>query len=143
MTNVNSEQSVEIREKWAPVEGIVTPAASALIVEDRDGLTVTLLFSDIVDGSHSDLCLKFGRVLAYTVYEEFVHPGPISESAPRLAGQWERYCYPLLRISESRWIASLPDLLAIHPGAIHYQLVTADQIVDVLGTKPPEVSWTG
>ena len=63
MTNVNSEQSGEIHEKWMPIEGISTPAASALIVEDRDGLTVTLLFSEIIDGSHSDLCLKFRRVL--------------------------------------------------------------------------------
>lgn len=141
MTNVNSEQSGEIHEKWVPIEGISTPAASALIVEDRDGLTVTLLFSEIIDGSHSDLCLKFGHVLAYTVYEEFVHPWPGSESAPKLAGQWENYVYPLLQIRDSTWISSLENLLFVHPGTIHYRLLTLDQIVDVLCTKPPEVSW--
>lgn len=141
MTNVNLDQSVEIQEKWVPVDGIVTPAASALVLENKDGFTVTLLFSEIVDGSQSDLCLKFGHVLAYTVYEEFVHPWQTAESAPRLEGGWETYLYPLLRISESRWMASLPDLLALHPGATHYRLLTLNKIVDVLSSKPPEVSW--
>ena len=141
MANVNSEHSVEIQEKWVPIEGVVTPAASAFIVEDEGGLTVTLLFSDIVDGSHSDLCLKFGRVLAYTVYEEFVHPWQTSESAPRLAGRWETYLYPLLQIHNSKWIGSLEDLLFVHPDAIHYRLLTLDQIIDVLCSKSPEASW--
>lgn len=141
MSNVSSEQGLEKQEKWVPVEGIETPAASALIVEDNDGLTVTLLFSAIVDASHSDLCLKFGRVLAYTVYDEFVHPWPIAESMPRLAGQWETYIYPLLQIRESKWIGSLENLLFVHQNAIHYRLLTLDQIVDVLCTKPPDVNW--
>ena len=124
-----------------PVEGVTTPAASARLNEDEEGLTITLLFSRIVDGGDSDLCLKFGPVLAYSVYEEFVHPWPAMESAPRLTGRWETFFYPLLRISESRWMASLPDLPAVHPDAIHYRLLTLDQIVDVLCSKPPEVSW--
>lgn len=141
VTNVNSEQSVEIQVKWEPVEGIVTPAASALIAENIDGLTVTLLFSEIIDGSHSDLRLKFGRVLAYTVYEEFVHPWQPSESPPRLAGQWGNYVYPLLQIRDSTWIGSLENLLFVHPDSVHYRLLTLNQIVDVLCNKPPEVSW--
>lgn len=141
MTNINSEHSAEIQERWVPVEGVVTPAASALIVEDENGLRVTLLFSHIVDGSHSDLCLKFGRVLAYTVYEEFVHPWQVSESAPRLAGPWEGYIYPLLQIRKSEWIDSLEDLLFVHPDSIHYRLLTLDQIIDVLCSRSPEVSW--
>ena len=141
MSNVNSEHSVEVQERWVPIEGVVTPAASALIAEDEDGLTVTLLFSNIVDGSHSDLCLKFGRILAYTVYEEFVHPGQVSESAPRLEAPWETYIYPLLQIRKSKWIDSLENLLFVHPDSIHYRLLTLDQIVDVLCTRSPEVSW--
>lgn len=141
MKNVSSEPGVEKQEKWVPVEGIVTPAASALVVEDKDGLTVTLLFSEIVDGSHSDLCLKFSQVLAYTVYEEFVHPWQTAESAPRLAGRWERYIYPLLQIRESKWIGSLENLLFVHPDSIHYRLLTLNQIIDVLCSKPPEVRW--
>ena len=136
-------EQTEKQEIWEPIDGITTPAASALVSEDKDGLTITLLFSAIVDGSDSDLCLKFGRVLAYTVYEEFAHPWQTMESAPRLTGQWETYFYPLLRISGSRWIASLPDFPAVHPDAIHYRLLTLDQIVDVLCSKPPEVSLTG
>ena len=121
--------------------GVVTPAASARIAEDDDGLTVTLLFSKIVNGRDSDLRVRFGRVLAYTVYEEFVHPWETSASAPRLDDRWESYIFPLLQISESRWVASLANLLHVHANAIHYRLLTLDQIVDVLCSKPPEVSW--
>jgi len=140
---MTSEPSVEKHEKWEPIEGIETPAASALITEDKDGLTVTLLFSGIVDGRNSDLCIRFGRVLAYSVYEEFVHPWPLSDAAPKLDGRWGAYVYPLLRISESMWMASLPDLLLVHPDAIHYRLLTLDQIIDVLCSKSPDVSWKG
>lgn len=69
MTDVPSEQAGEKREKWEPIAGIVTPAASALVAEYPDGLTVTLLFSQIVDGCSSDLRVKFGRVLGYTAYD--------------------------------------------------------------------------
>jgi hypothetical protein len=138
---MTSEETVEKQEKWEPIDGIITPAAAALITEDHEGLTVTLLFSEIVDGRDSDLRLRFGRVLGYTVYEEFVHPWQTSESAPRLEGRWEIYIYPLLQIKDSRWIGSLPDLLLLHPESIHYRLLTLDQIVDVLCDKPPEVSW--
>lgn len=133
-------EQTDKQEKWEPIDGITTPAASALVNEDKEGLTITLLFSDIVDGTDSDLCLRFGRVLAYSVYEEFVHRQTL-ESAPRLTGHWETYVYPLLRISESTWMTSLPDLLVVHPDAIHYRLLTLDQIVDVLCSEPPAVSW--
>ncbi len=141
MTNVTSEHPVEKQERWEPIDGIVTPAASALIVEDGDGLIVTLLFSEITDGRDSDLRLKFGRVLAYTVYEEFVHPWESSNAAPRLDGQWERFIYPLLQIKDSRWMSLLPNLLILHPDSIHYRFLTLDEIIDVLCHKPPEVSW--
>ena len=136
-----SKHSAERQEKWEPIDGIRTPAASALITEDHDGLIVTLLFSDIVDDGDFDLRLKFGRVLAYTVYEEFVHPWETSEAAPRLDGKWETTIYPLLQIKDSRWIASLPNFLTHHPDSIHYRLLTLDEIVNVLCSKPPEVSW--
>lgn len=139
--NVNPEQPVERQERWQPVEGIATPAGGALLADGHDGLDVTLLFSEIKGGIDSDLHIKFGHVLAYSVYEEFVHPWETLEAEPRLAGRWERYIYPLLEIKDSKWIASLPDLLTIHPNCIHYRLLTLDQIVDVLSCKPPEVSW--
>jgi hypothetical protein len=59
-----------------------------LIDEDQDGLAVTLMFSEIVDGLHSDLRIESGRIPAYTVYEEFVHPWDGAEP-PKLAGKWE------------------------------------------------------
>ena len=141
MTIATTEQRAERQEKWEPVEGIVTPAGGAFIVDDHAGLTVTLLFSEIADGLDRDLRLTFGHVLAYSVYEEFVHPWPTAENAPRLKGRWERYLYPLLEIHDSNWINSLPGLLFVHPDCIHYRLLTLDQIVDVLCNKQPEVSW--
>lgn len=141
MTNSASEHTGERQEKWEPVDGIVTPAASALIAEDHEGLTVTLLFSEIVGGRDLDLRLTFDCVLAYSVYEEFVHPWEISESAPTLEGKWKTFKYPLLQIKHSTWMASLPNFLFLHPDSIHYRLMTLDEIVDVLCSRPPEVNW--
>jgi hypothetical protein len=141
MTELTTDQTVERQEKWEPIDEIKTPAASALISEDHEGLTVTLSFSKIAGGSDSDLLVSFGQVLAYTVYEELVHPWETLEGAPRLADQWVDYFYPLLKISDSRWIASLPNLAFTHPDAIHYRLLTLDKIVDVLCREPPQVRW--
>ena len=141
MTNLTTEHAAERQEKWEPIDGIVTPVASALVAEDHEALTVTLLFSEIVDGRDWDLRLKFDCVLAYSVYEEFVHPWEISESAPTLKGRWETYPYPLLQIKHSTWMASLPNVLLLHPDSIHCRFLTLDKIVDVLCSKPPEVSW--
>jgi len=142
MTNVTSEEPIERHERWEPIDGIETPVGSARIAEGADGLTVTLLFSQIVDGRDSDLRLKFGRVLAYTVYEELIHPWETTPAPPRLESPWERFIYPLLQIGESRWVASLDSsFLHVHPDAIHYRLLTLDQVVDVLCSNPPEVSW--
>ena len=104
-------------------------------------LTVTLVFSEIADGGDSDLRIDFGRVPAYSVYEELLHPWEPSEPGPRLAGRWEGYIYPLLQVKNSKWMASLPNLSMNDPDCIHYRLLTLDQIVDVLCGKPPGVSW--
>lgn len=141
MTDITTENAFERQDKWEPIAGIVTPAASAVIAEDQEGLTVTLVFSDVVNGCDSDLCIRFGRVLAYSVYDEFVHPWETSDSAPRLDGPWKTCIYPLLQIKASRWMASLPNFLLVHPDSIHYRLLTLDEIVDVLCSKPPDVSW--
>ncbi|MDX6443485.1 MAG: hypothetical protein QOH71_559 [Blastocatellia bacterium] len=133
---------IEQQEKWEPVEGIVTPAASALIHEDNEGLVVTLLFSDVIDGRTSDLCMKFGRVRAYTVYEEFLHPwNRLQKEFPRLTGKWENYTYPLLLIQDSEWVSWLSDLIIIPPSPIQYRFVTLDRIVDVLCNRSPEMTW--
>jgi hypothetical protein len=133
---------VERHEKWEPVEGIVTPAARALIEEDHEGLVVTMVFSEIVDGLHSDLRVKFGRVPGHTVYEEFVHPSNGSQTeSPKLVGKWEAYTYPLLVIQDSEWVHSLSDRLISFPASVHYRFVTLDQIVDILCDKLPEATW--
>ena len=78
-----TEPIIERHEKWEPVTGIVTPAARALISEDHEGLVVTMMFSEVVDGLDSDLRISFGRVAGYTVYEEFVHPGLVLKPSRR------------------------------------------------------------
>lgn len=133
---------IERHERWVPVEGIATPAARAVVAEDREGLVVTMIFSEIVDGSDSDLRIRFGRVAGYTVYEEFVHPwdSPQTES-PMIGDESGRFVYPLLLIHDSEWVRSLSDRLLGFPDSVHYRLLTLDEIVDVLGNKLPEVSW--
>ena len=131
-------------EKWEPIEGVTTPAACALIVEDHDGLTITLVFSELVDGLDADLRIKFGRVPAYAVYEEFVHPwiesgGP---PIPKLEGKWKDFSYPILFVRNSTWQSSFSDFQLINwPEPVHYRLVTLDQTVDVLCNRSPEVMW--
>ncbi|MFN2533342.1 MAG: hypothetical protein ABR555_18825 [Pyrinomonadaceae bacterium] len=134
-----TELIVERHEKWEPVEGIVTAAARALVREDHEGLVVTMMFSEISDAPDSDLRIKFGRVAAYTVYEEFVHPWEAVNEAPKLAG--DRYIYPLLKVKNSKWMASLPHLSLVDPNCTHYRLLTIDKIVDVLSSKTPELAW--
>ena len=135
---------VERHEKWEPVEGVTTPVARALIEEDHEGLTITLIFSEIVDGLDFDLQIKFGRIPAYAVYEEFVHPWLESggEPIPRLEGKWKDFSYPVLFVRNSIWQSSFSDSQLINwPESIHYRLVTLDQTVDILCNRSPEVAW--
>lgn len=134
--------TMERHEKWEHVKGIVTPVARALVEETHQGLVVTLVFSEIVDGLHSDLRVNMGRVPAYTVYQELVHLWNNSDTeSPKLAGKWENYAYPLLIVQNSEWVNSFSDRLNGYPDSVHYRFVTLDQIVDVLCNKLPEVSW--
>jgi hypothetical protein len=135
---------IEHYEKWEPVASVHTPAARASIREDHNGLLVTLSFSEVVGGSDSDLEMKFGRVPAYAIYEEFVHPWNSYEakSPPKLDERWQNYCFPLLIVIDSVWLESFSENQLInYPECIHYRLVTLDQIVDVLCNKAPGVSW--
>jgi hypothetical protein len=131
-------------EKWEPVGGAVTPAARAIIKDDGEGLVVILVFSEIVNGLDSDLRVDMGRVPAYTVHEEFVHPLNSSDvsSLPKLGDQWENYTYPLLLVSDSPWLDTFSDSQLIgYSNLLHYSFVTLDQTVDVLSSNPPKVSW--
>jgi hypothetical protein len=135
-----TEPIVERHEKWEPVEGIATPAARAVVAEDKNGLVVTMIYSETVDDSDSDLRIRFGRVPGYTVYEEFVHPWDSPQTESPMIGDG-RFVYPLLVIHDSEWLRSLSDRLINNPGCVHYRLLTLDQIVDVLSNKQPEASW--
>jgi hypothetical protein len=115
-------------EKWELVEGIVTPVGRAMVKEDHEGLAVTLVFSEIVGGLPFDLRVNFGRVPAYSVHEEFVHPGNgYRTEPPGLAGKWEHYIYPLLLIRDSEWLHSLR--LISFPDSVHYRFLTLDQLL--------------
>ena len=137
--NVNTKP--EQAEKWEPVEGIITPVARAVVEEDHTGLLVNLIFSEMVAGLQTDLRISFGRVLAYTVYDDMLHPWTAARPELRLAEPWAMYFYPLLQIHNSSWADSVPNLLFFHPKCIHYRLLTLDQIVDVLSNQAPAVSW--
>jgi len=133
--------AVEQVERWEPVAGVETPVARAVTAENELGLCVTLKFSEIRDGHESDLRLVFGKVPAYVVHEEFVHPWP-HEAAPTLKGEWDRFFYPLLIVKKSLWHASFSESNLLNwPNCIHYRLLTLDQIVDVLCNKSPTVEW--
>src|SRR3954466_16007620 len=99
---------VERYEKWEPVKEVTTPVVRAIVKEDHEGLSVTLVFSEIVGGHNRDLQIAFGRVPAYAVYEEFVHPWMASnaEPPPRLVGKWENMYFPLLLVKNSMWLGS-------------------------------------
>jgi hypothetical protein len=136
---------MERREKWTTVDGVTTPVARASIEEGSDGLIITLVFSEIVDGLTSDLRIDFGRIPAYAVYEEFVHLWiqSKSEAAPRLEGKWKDFSYPLLLVRDSVWQNSFSEAQLVNwSGCVHYRLVTLDQTVDVLCNRTPILSWT-
>ena len=102
------------------------------------------MFSEMSDGLDSDLRIRFGRVAAYTVYEEFVHPWDSPGTESPMIGEGSRRCvFPLLLIQGSEWLRSLSDRLLGFPDCVHYRLLTLDEIVDVLCNQVPEVSDQG
>lgn len=137
-----SEIIGERQEKWEPVEGIDTAVARAIVKEDHEGLVITMMFSEVGEMPHADLRIRFGRVAAYTVYEEFVHPWDSLQTESLLIGDGSTRCvFPLLLIQNSEWVRLLSDRLLGYPDTVHYRLLTLDQIVDVLCNRQPEVSW--
>jgi hypothetical protein len=80
----------ELYEEWVAAEGVTTPAARASVKENHEGLSVTMIFSEINGGLDKDLRIDFGRVPAYAVHEEFVHPWNVYDAGtlPKLEGEW-------------------------------------------------------
>jgi hypothetical protein len=138
--------ALEHYEKWEPVKGITTPAGYALIKADQSGLSVTLLFSEVVGGLHTNLRLNCGRVPAYTVHEEYVHPWNtyVAEPLPKLSETWlgKEWPFPLLVVKPSLWLASFSEHQLIdYTELIHYRFVTLGQTVDVLCSGVPAAFW--
>jgi hypothetical protein len=81
-----------------------------------------------------DLRLKFSGVIA--LYCEDDCPGnfPIPSDRPRLNAD---YMFPLLKIENSRWGAQWP----MWPQAVHYALISLDDIVHVLAQSSVEAKW--
>lgn len=135
----------EYYEKWEPVEEICTPVARASLREDSEGLQVRLIFSEIVGASDDDLLINFGKVPAFTVHEEFVHPWneeDEEQSVPRLNGEWEQYASPCLIVRNSNWLRTFSDSqLYEFPNCIHYRFLTLDRTVDVLSNNEPQAAW--
>ena len=131
-------QTVETAKKWEPVEGLVTPAGRVCVAMDDREVIVTMVFSEIVDGLNSDLRITFGRVPAFAVHEEFIHPWNSSHPAPRLGGKWEAYTYPLLLIQDSEWVHSLQQQLVATPNPVHYRFALVDRPAD--GRRPAAAS---
>lgn len=136
---------LERYEKWKPVEGITAPVSYTLIRDDKEGLSVTLVFSGMVNGLSADLRIHFGKVAAYTVHEEFVHPwnAYVAEPLPKFdEGRWKGWSFPLLIVKNSVWLGSFAEHQLIHfQGSIHCRFVTSDETVDVLCNNPTEAVW--
>ena len=130
-------------EKWEAVKGITAPIARVAIEEDDNGLRMTLYFSEMVNGLPSNLHINFGRVPAYAVYDEFVHPWlSHTQFPPRLDGAWDGYSFPLLLVNNSQWQSSFSESQMINwTNSLHYRIVTLDHTVDVLCNTVPEVKW--
>ncbi|MBB4634225.1 hypothetical protein [Longimicrobium terrae] len=109
--------------------------------------TVSLEFSAVRSAARLDLRLEFReRVFACMSHEEFVHPWQYEQHGPvpRLSPPWERYAFPVLKVHDSRWLASFSDsqILDVElPEVIHYRFVTLDHTADVLASGEVHASW--
>lgn len=137
---------MERYDAWAPLDGIASPCASVVLHAAYD-VTVRLLFSEMRNAPPRDLLISFQeRVFACTSFEEFVHPWEWEErgQVPRLGDPWAGYTFPLVRISDSRWLASFSDsqiLAPERPSITHYRFLSLDNIVDVLAAGPVLSEW--
>ena len=136
----------ETYEPWDPTGRISTPCAGALIEEDDNDLRIRLLFSQIVGGPVEDLLLATSWHLALMSHQEIAHPsldGRLPQ-CPRLTGRWENYCFPLIVVRESSWMASFPDSRLAPDGRTaftHYRIITLDRTVDLLTARDVKAEW--
>ncbi len=132
--------------KWDPTGRIASPCAGIILNEFGDVLTLRLLFSEIIGGATEDLVLTVSPHLAVMSHEEFSHPWMDDQAVlPHFSeGRWSRYCFPILLISLSKWLASFSETrLVPHDRADvrHYMIVTLDRTIDFLTTKDIQPAW--
>jgi hypothetical protein len=134
--------------RWEPVAGVEVPCFDVVLHADPVDLTVLLRFSAVTSVLEHDLLIHFGRdVVACMSHDEFVHPwqayGDVAP-VPRLAGKWAPYAYPLLLVSDSRWLASFSDSQILdneRAAARHFRFVSFDNTVDVLTVGDAVAEW--
>jgi hypothetical protein len=138
----------ETYTRWSPVPDVTAPCADIVLHAEPGDVTARLRFSLVRDAAPRDLLLRFGReVAACASHDEFLHPWQADETAgevPRLAGDWVGYAYPLLRVHDSRWLASFGEGQLVdyqHVTLTHYRLVSMDNTVDVLTAGEPSAEW--
>jgi hypothetical protein len=134
--------------RWEPVAGVNAPCFHVVLHDDPADLTVLLRFSAVTGGVDDDLLIRFGRdVVACMSHDEFVHPWQAYDDGapvPRLGGEWASYAYPLLLVSDSRWLASFSDSQILddqRAAARHFRFVSFDNTVDVLTVGEAVAEW--
>ena len=132
--------------KWEPLSGVSTWCFEINFRTDRTGdFEVMLRFANTKEPGLPSLHLNFGpNVLAFTSYEEFVHPWVSNEVGPipRLPEPYLNWPFPLLIVHDSLWFASVVDDEIYKRSAFtHYRLVSLDNIVDVVSSGEVTARW--
>jgi hypothetical protein len=131
--------TTEYCEEWHPVDGIPESFLEASIsMEGSAVLSVVLtqgirLATGVSNGP--DLLLEFNTVLGVQVYDELHHPDLGAERPRSPSG----LAFPCVIWRESEWSSGLNQVFT--DGLIHYQVITAGPIVDILSTAPPSAKW--
>ena len=128
---------------WELIDGIDRPFLAAEI-ETSAGVRIQLAGYS----GGRDLMLDFGpHVFAFMSHDEFLHPWNDDShhgSVPKLGEAWARYAFPLLRVHDSRWVASFGDsqlLWGDRETVTHYRIVSLDHTVDVLTSGMVSAAW--
>ena len=129
---------------WEPTAGIDSPcAAIAFRYDPPDELQVRMYFSRVNGGPNQDLEVLFKGVIGIRWSDEF--HGSIVYQAPRPApkcrdSRWANWVFPLLRVSESSWLATYQAL----PGTElreHFTLISMDDLLEVIALPDVEARW--
>lgn len=129
---------------WEPAAGIESPcAAIAFRYDPPDKLQARMYFSRVNGGPNQDLEVLFHGVIGIRWSNEFhgsiVYPVP--RPMPKCRdSRWASWVFPLLRVSESSWLATYQAL----PGTElreHFALISMDDLLDVIALPDAEARW--